>query len=70
MATSRKTHHQIVSFTGVSTDRVDGTVFEITDAELKDADDYEVAAYTRVAAALASGKQAWVYVDAQVSPGS
>lgn len=68
VATSGKTHHPIVKFTGVSTDRVDGTVFEITDGELKGADEYEVAAYKRVAAALASEKQAWVYVDAQFSP--
>lgn len=40
-------------------------VFEIADAELAAADEYErTAAYTRIAATLASGKQAWVYVHA------
>ena len=48
-----------------------GTVFEITDAELAAADRYEqLAAYKRVAAMLASGKQAWVYVDARSAPGA
>ena len=39
------------------------------DAELAAADQYEqLAAYKRVAAMLASGKQAWVYVDARSAP--
>ena len=43
-----------------------GTVFEIADVELAAADQYEqLAAYKRVAAMLASGKQAWMYVDAR-----
>lgn len=62
--TSGKTHHPIVKFTGRHDSRVPGTVFEITDAELAQADSYEVAAYRRVSTILASGKQAWVYVDA------
>ena len=43
-------------------------VFEITDAELAHADAYEVAAYVRVKAPLASGLEAWVYVDARGKP--
>ena len=61
--TSNKTHHPIVAFTGKSEDCAPGTVFEISDAELAHADDYEVAAYVRVKAPLASGIDAWVYVD-------
>jgi gamma-glutamylcyclotransferase (GGCT)/AIG2-like uncharacterized protein YtfP len=63
--TSGKTHHPIVAFTGKSEDRVSGAVFEISDAELAQADAYEVAAYVRVKAPLASGLEAWVYVDAR-----
>jgi hypothetical protein len=63
MRASGKTHHPIVAFTGVNEDRVAGMVFEITDAELAHADDYEVAAYVQVKAPLASGVEAWVYVD-------
>ena len=68
VATSGKTHHPIVKHSGVATDRVAGTVFEISDAELAQADAYEVDAYRRVAVALASGLQAWVYVDARFVP--
>ena len=66
VATSGKTHHPIVRRTGQPADRVAGTVFEVTDAELAHADAYEVADYQRVRAGLASGAQAWVYVDARV----
>jgi len=70
-ATSGKTHHANVTFNGRHDCRVSGTVFEITDVELAAADQYErLAAYTRVAAILASGKQAWVYVDARSAPGA
>jgi hypothetical protein len=69
VAASGKTHHPIVRFNGRNDSRVSGTVFEITDAELARADRYEVDAYRRVAAMLASGKQAWVYVDARFAPG-
>ena len=69
VATSGKTHHANVTFNGRNDSRVNGTVFEITDAELAAADQYEqLAAYKRVAAMLASGKEAWVYVDARSAP--
>jgi gamma-glutamylcyclotransferase (GGCT)/AIG2-like uncharacterized protein YtfP len=66
--TSGKTHHPIVAFTGENEDRVLGTMFEISDVELAHADEYEVAAYVRVKAPLASGLEAWVYVDARFKP--
>ncbi len=68
VATSGKTHHPILQPSGHSADRVDGTVFEISDAELAQADAYEVAAYRRVEATLASGLLAWVYIDARFAP--
>jgi gamma-glutamylcyclotransferase (GGCT)/AIG2-like uncharacterized protein YtfP len=69
VATSGKTHHANVTFNGRNDSRVSGTVFEITDAELAAADRYEqLAAYKRVAATLASGKQAWVYVEDRSAP--
>jgi hypothetical protein len=43
-------------------------VFEVTESELANADRYEVSAYKRVGADLASGKKAWVYVDARYAP--
>lgn len=63
--TSGKTHHPIVRPTGRAEDRIAGTAFEVTDEELVNADKYEVSDYKRVAAPLASGRTAWVYVDAR-----
>jgi hypothetical protein len=68
--TSGKTHHPIVAFTGHGEGRVPGAPFEISDAELAHADAYEVAAYVRVKAPLASGVEAWIYVDARGKPPS
>jgi hypothetical protein len=67
--TSGKTHHPIVAFTRKREDCAPGTVFEITDGELAHADADEVAAYVRVKAPLASGLEAWLYVDAQQASG-
>jgi gamma-glutamylcyclotransferase (GGCT)/AIG2-like uncharacterized protein YtfP len=66
VAAGGKTHRDNVTFNGRNDSRVSGTVFEVTDAELADADSYERSvAYKRIAVTLASGKQAWVYVDAR-----
>ena len=64
VATSGKAHHAIVKFNGRSDSRVAGMVFEVSESELTDADQYEPAGYQRISAMLASGKQAWVYADA------
>jgi gamma-glutamylcyclotransferase (GGCT)/AIG2-like uncharacterized protein YtfP len=62
-ATTGNTLHANVRFNGNEDSRVPGMVFEITDAELASVDEYEAAFfYKRVAAMLASGRQAWVYV--------
>jgi hypothetical protein len=66
VASLGRTHHDNVTFNGNSKSRVTGTVFEVTDEELALADRFELAFfYRRVAVTLESGKQAWVYVDAQ-----
>ena len=71
VAASGRTHHANLTFNGRNESRVRGTVFEITDAELAAADRYEeLAAYKRIAAVLASGRQAWVYVEARTAPGT
>ncbi|MEZ5956252.1 MAG: gamma-glutamylcyclotransferase family protein [Hyphomonadaceae bacterium] len=62
LAKSGERFHPIVAQSGNDADRVAGTVFEITAAELAAADAYEVADYKRVNARLASGSTAWVYV--------
>lgn len=65
VATSGKTHHPIVRFTGRESDVINGTAFEVTAAELQSADTYEVSDYKRISATLLSGVRAWVYVDAR-----
>jgi gamma-glutamylcyclotransferase (GGCT)/AIG2-like uncharacterized protein YtfP len=68
-ATLGRTHHANVMFNGRPDSRVPGMVFEVTDAELTAADEYErIAAYTRIVVTLASGERAWVYVDARSAP--
>ncbi len=49
---------------GIRSDYIDGVVFEITSAELIQADQYEVADYKRIAVQLNSGIQAWIYIKA------
>lgn len=56
--------HPMLKYTGNTDDRVEGTVFEITQIELVQADEYEVDDYQRVKADLASGNMAWVYAQA------
>lgn len=45
-------------------DIVEGTVFEITPAELLLADEYEPENYKRIKVALASGRESWIYIAA------
>jgi hypothetical protein len=66
--TSGKTHHPIVRHTGLPQELVQGMAFVVTEQELEQADAYEVAAYVRVLAPLASGDKAWVYVDRRYAP--
>ena len=65
--TSGKTHHATLRPTQSDAARVEGTAFEVTDEDLTRADAYEPEGYTRVAAELASGRLAWLYVDAETA---
>ena len=70
-ATLGKTHHANATYNGNEGSRMPGTVFEITDAELASVDRYERPFfYKRVAAMLASGGQAWVYVHDRAPDGA
>jgi hypothetical protein len=64
VATSGQAFHPIIRHTGNAADTVEGTVFQVTAAELAHADAYEVGDYRRVGTTLASGTRAWVYVSA------
>jgi gamma-glutamylcyclotransferase (GGCT)/AIG2-like uncharacterized protein YtfP len=61
---SGKDIHLILRYTGNIGDGVTGTVFEVSNNELIQADDYEVDDYKRVAAELKSGRTCWIYVAA------
>ena len=63
VAGSGQSHHANARYTGLGEHRVDGTVLDVTEAELTAADAYErTSGYTRISVTLASGARAWVYV--------
>lgn len=70
LAKSGKTFHPIAVRTDCPNDFIEGTMFEITAAELEASDHYEVGDYKRVLETLASGQHAWVYVADQEKPPS
>lgn len=65
-ATTGRTHFDNAVLAGNNDSCVRGMAFEVTDAELAAADQYEApAGYVRIASTLASGRKAWLYVDAR-----
>ena len=68
LAESGQHWHPILRRTSAPQAAVQGTVFDISEAELLRADSYEVDDYHRIEVQLASGCRAWVYVarDQQV----
>ena len=61
---SEQRFHPIAIPSDNADDTIEGVVFEITSAELVQADTYEVDDYKRILVTLASGKNAWIYVSA------
>lgn len=59
---SGKSVHQIARHSGDPADRIQGVVFELTEAELAATDAYEIDVYGRVEVTLESGTPAFVYV--------
>ena len=58
-----KSHHDNIAATGDDWSNVQGTVFEVTEAELAMADTFEAQFdYRRVNVTLASGNDAWVFL--------
>lgn len=64
IATSGSDRHPILRPSDRDDAAVEGMVFEISQAELRAADDYEVDDYQRISVPLRSGEQAWIYVFA------
>lgn len=64
VALSGSKHHLNIQLTGNAADLVHGTVLELTERELEQADAYEDGAdYKRVPVQLKSGTTAWVYLN-------
>lgn len=61
--------HPMLQATGDPDHEVLGTVFELTDDELRAADDYEDDSYVRASVVLASGTECWVYLPVAEAPG-
>lgn len=62
---SGKRFHPILIKTDNRNDKVNGMIFDITDDELAQADQYEVDDYARVEGNFESGATAWIYADAR-----
>jgi gamma-glutamylcyclotransferase (GGCT)/AIG2-like uncharacterized protein YtfP len=60
---SGKEFHPIALKTSKKSDTIEGTIFEITEHELLQTDNYEVSDYKRVLETFVSGKKAWIYVE-------
>ena len=65
IAISGRAEHTMARWTGQREDTIDGTVLQLTDQELRQADDYEVPAVRRTWVELVSGRGAWAYVEAR-----
>ncbi|MBQ4810942.1 gamma-glutamylcyclotransferase [Pseudoalteromonas luteoviolacea] len=63
IASSGKRFHPILKQSSNKHSVVSGTVFMITDDELKQADNYEADCYKRIVAPLASGNSCWIYAE-------
>ncbi len=63
LITSSQQFHPIAIKTDQPYDCIHGVIFEITEQELLNTDQYEVADYTRVLETFISGKKAWIYIS-------
>lgn len=66
IAASGSASHPIIRHTGDPADELPGAALAVTAAELAAADSYEVSDYRRVEVILKSGREAFVYVAADV----
>lgn len=59
---SNQKYHPILVFSGNVEDEVEGVLFEVTDEEILQADEYEVDEYKRIETVFKSGKEGFIYV--------
>ncbi len=59
---SNQKYHPILVFSGNVEDEIKGILFDITDKEILQADEYEVDDYKRIETLFKSGKSGFIYV--------
>ena len=59
---SNQKYHPILEFSGNAEDEVEGVLFEVSDEEILQADEYEVDDYKRIETVFKSGKKGFIYV--------
>lgn len=59
---SGQQYHPILEFSGNDNDEVEGMLFEVTEEEILQADEYEVDDYKRIKTVFKSGKKGFIYV--------
>ena len=60
---SDQSYHPILRYTGFENDRIPGVLFEVSEQEILQADDYEVDDYKRIETGFASGKRGYIYME-------
>lgn len=61
---SGQKYHPVLEFSGNTDDEIEGILFEVTDAEILQADEYEVDDYKRIETVFKSGNRGFIYVAA------
>ncbi|MDH6254320.1 hypothetical protein M2347_004047 [Chryseobacterium sp. H1D6B] len=59
---SSQKYHPILESSGNNQDEVEGVLFEVTEEEILQADEYEVDDYKRIETVFKSGKKGFIYV--------
>lgn len=59
---SNQKYHPILEFSGNSADEVKGVLFDLSNEEILQADEYEVDDYKRIETVFKSGKKGFIYV--------
>lgn len=59
---SGQKYHPVLEFSGNDEDKVEGMLFEVTEAEILQADEYEVDDYKRIETPFESGEKGFIYV--------
>ncbi|MDO7138899.1 gamma-glutamylcyclotransferase family protein [Algibacter lectus] len=63
LAISQKQFHPIATPSKYKKNCIEGVIFEITEQELIQTDNYKVSDYKRIIETFKSGKKAWIYIS-------